>query len=429
MRTSSLLLFLAVAAFGPSSTLAWLKSREAALSARMSSQSTARPVRYMVQLKQPQAGSSYTDLMKEHREILGGAIQQEVPEIFAYAAVITDAAVLARVQGLAGVLDVEREQVAERQTEVGFQVSDRLTLLANGVMKQEIPPNFWSLDDLDNWDYQYKYDSNGAENVVAYVLDDGVGEHKDLEGRIILNEVWTYTDDSDVPNDHGTLVAGIVAGTQAGVAKSIKIASIKVCSRYGCPYMDIIAGIWRVIRHHNQRRKTNPKAASEINLSLGGPANWRFDTAIRHAVRRNITVVVAAGNYGHDSCFFSPSREPAAITVGSSDEDSVFSWFSGRGKCVDIIAPGERIQSCYKDLTRFVLTSGTSMSAPHVTGAVAVLLQKNPELTPAEIKQRLQELALKDFIVLEIHPNLKTFQEGTDLDKETPNLYLQVPRL
>ena len=56
------------------------------------------------------------------------------------------------------------------------------------------------------------------------------------------------------------------------------------------------------------------------------------------------------------------------------------------------------------------------MSVPHVTGAVAVLLQKNPELTPPEIKQRLQELALKNFIYLEINPNLRTFQEGTDLD-------------
>ena len=62
-------------------------------------------------------------------------------------------------------------------------------------------------------------------------------------------------------------------------------------------------------------------------------------TAVCHAVRRNITVVVAAGNHGHDTCFFSPSCDPAAITVGSSDEDGVFSWFSAHGKCVDMILP------------------------------------------------------------------------------------------
>ena len=103
-----------------------------------------------------------------------------------------------------------------------------------------------------------------------------------------------------------------------------------------------------------------------------------------------MTVAVAAGNEDDDACGSSPAREPAALTVAATDRDDRRASFSNRGSCVDLFAPGVDIVSdWYSGDTATEELSGTSMAAPHVAGAAALLLGAEPGLTPAQVADRL----------------------------------------
>ncbi|MBW8766546.1 MAG: S8 family serine peptidase [Geodermatophilales bacterium] len=135
-----------------------------------------------------------------------------------------------------------------------------------------------------------------------------------------------------------------------------------------------------------------------VNMSLGGGVSSSVDAAVQRVIADNVEIAVAAGNSSADACTTSPARVPAALTVGATDTADRRASFSNYGSCVDLFAPGVSVTSDWLGGGTNTI-SGTSMATPHVTGAAAVLLSRNPTLTPAEVARQLVTLSTKSIVV------------------------------
>jgi serine protease len=242
----------------------------------------------------------------------------------------------------------------------------------------------WGLDRIDqnNLPLNQTYISpDGGAEVNVYVVDTGIlTSHQDFGGR--ASSGFDFVDqDSDATdcNGHGTHVAGSIGGAVHGVAKNVKLIGVRVLDCQGSgSFSSVIAGIDWVTANH-----IKPAVA---NLSLGGGASQAVDDAVIASITAGVIYVVAAGNENQNACNSSPSRVPAAITVGSSTRADQRSSFSNFGSCVDIFAPGSDILSTWIGSPSSTNTiSGTSMASPHVAGVAALYLASHPSAAPQDV--------------------------------------------
>ncbi len=262
------------------------------------------------------------------------------------------------------------------------------------------------------------YDSLGIDGsgIRVAVIDSGIDDtHVDLAGRVVG---WKdFINDQDAVYDdrgHGTHIAGIIAGLgnqnsdRRGIAPGADLLGVKILDENGQGTLaDVIAGIeWSV-----------KNDADVINLSLGtritGDGTTATDMAVNRAVELGSTVVVSAGNFGPNGSqtIGIPGTAEYAITVGAvvePAESSSGSWemaaisslgptLDGRIK-PDICAPGESINSAFApsiigNTFSYRKDQGTSMSSAIVSGIVALTLQRNRSLNPADIKNLLTDNA------------------------------------
>jgi subtilisin family serine protease len=263
---------------------------------------------------------------------------------------------------------------------------------------QADPPS-WGLDRIDQrslpTNANYNYDVT-ASSVRAYIMDTGIRiTHDDFGtrasyGRDLIND----DDEASDCNGHGTKMAGVVGGTEHGVAKSVRLIAVKIANCQGKSAVSFyVAGMDWVSTHH-----IKPAVA---NMSLARDGSDAIDDAVAGLVADGVTLVVAAGNNSADACQKSPARAPEAITVGATDSSDARASYSNFGSCLDIFAPGSSITTTDSDADDDTTTgSGTSMAAPHVTGAAALYLAKRPGATPAQVRNQLVTNSTKNKVTV-----------------------------
>lgn len=247
------------------------------------------------------------------------------------------------------------------------------------------------------------------DNVIA-IIDTGIDiNHVDLgSGKVIgwhdeINPTSTTPYDD---NGHGTHVASIAAGlgkaiwAYRGVAFGSALVGVKVLDATGHgSYSQIIAGVqWCV-------NNKNTYGIKVINMSLGGSSDLALRAAVTVAVNNGIVVVCAAGNDGPGlNTIGSPGDAQAVITVGNMSDVGQGGYFlvpsSSRGPVdtsrikPDVCAPGYYITAAKAGTTnQYIAMTGTSMASPFVAGLVALMLDANKFLTPAQVKTILIETA------------------------------------
>ncbi|MFA4937117.1 MAG: S8 family serine peptidase [Patescibacteria group bacterium] len=261
--------------------------------------------------------------------------------------------------------------------------------------------------DYNHPDIQDNIWNNLGEVPDNNIDDDGNGYVDDISGYNFVNNSNNPMDD----NGHGTHVAGTIAAKTdnnlgvAGVCPGCKIMPVKGLDGSGSGYDNALA---ETITY------AADNGADVINMSWGGQGNSQLiAAAVEYAYSQGVILVAAAGNSNLDVNYFFPAKLPQVITVAATDNENARAYFSNWGDKIDVAAPGVQILSLraagtdmykgargYTNGANFVpafdvnaqyyRSSGTSMAAPHVAGAAALILVQKSSFTNEDIRQVLR---------------------------------------
>lgn len=251
------------------------------------------------------------------------------------------------------------------------------------------PPN-WGLDRIDQIpqqrDQRY-YHSDSA--VHAYVLDSGIRvDHETFEGR--ARHEYSPDDHeycTGAKGRHGTNVAGVIGGKEYGVAKNVRLVSVRIgtCNANG----DFEPGVVEIVHGVDWVTK-NAQRPAVVNMSFGGPTSGLVHRAVNDMVNSGLTVVSSAGNFEGNACTQEPNTVPGVIVVSATDQNDRRISDAASGPCVDLFAPGYDITTAgIESPTHVDNNSGTSFAAPHVAGAAALILAEHPTFTSAQVAEVL----------------------------------------
>lgn len=265
-----------------------------------------------------------------------------------------------------------------------------------------------------------------GEGITVAVLDSGIDtNHPDLAGTVVQEADFADTGTTLDEAGHGTHVAATVAATGAasdglrqGIAHEADLLNGKVLDATGSGSMSgVISGMeWAA-----------EQGADIVNMSLGVRGSYTDGTDPASTAVNNLTdqygtlFVISAGNAGGEGTITTPAAADKALAVGAVDKSDVLAGFSSRGPRAgdfaikpDVTAPGVDIVAARASGTdmgnpvdeSYTAMNGTSMAAPHVAGAAALLMQEYPDWTPEEITAALTSTS-------EPSSNATVYEQGT----------------
>lgn len=333
-------------------------------------------------------------------------------------------------------------EVMERDSNVEYAEPDR-------IMRRAATPN----DAYYSYQWHYfeptgglrantAWDKSTGSGINVAVIDTGYLPHADMAGQFLpgydfITDPAIAVDGNGRDNDprdpgdfvlaggcgngqpsqddnsswHGLHVAGTVAALSnnatgvAGVAYGAKVLPVRVLGRCGGYTSDIADAIVWASGGSVAGVPANPHKARVLNLSLGGSGTCDYTTqnAINSARSRGAVVVVAAGNSAINASGSSPANCQGVVTVAATGRTGGRASYSNYGTAVDVAAPGGdsggSILSTWNNGRTtpggdaYANMNGTSMATPHVAAAAALMLAKNPALTPDDVEARLKATA------------------------------------
>jgi serine protease len=315
------------------------------------------------------------------------------------------------------------------------------------IMKPMFTPNDTYYN--QQWDYfdtvggmrlPAAWDKSTGTGIRVAVIDTGYRPHVDLQGQILAG--YDFIADTAISNDgngrdsdasdpgdwtaagqcgagepasnsswHGTHVAGTIAALTnnglgvAGVAYGAKVVPVRVLGQCGGYTSDIANGIIWASGGTVSGVPNIAARAQVINMSLGGggACDTTSQSAINSARSRGTVVVVAAGNENQNASNSNPANCAGVIAVAATNKSGGRASYSNYGTVVDVAAPGGDTGAAILSTLNAGTTTpgadnyagymGTSMATPHVAGVVALMLAKNPALTPDEVEAKLKSSA------------------------------------
>jgi thermitase len=243
----------------------------------------------------------------------------------------------------------------------------------------------------------------GRPDVIVAVVDSGLdGKHPELQGQWI--EGFDFTQKVPAPGGaedgygHGTHVAGIIGAKAnngqgiAGIAPGCKLMPVRIFNNFGHSEggLSTTAILWAV-----------DHGAKVINASWGSPMlSEAAKAAYEYAIAKDVVFVAAVGNSGKEDTEYYPGASLEAIGVSAINADDRWASFSTFGDWVDLAAPGANVLSTYPMAlgNGYKIMDGTSMAAPFVTAAAALVRSQYPDWNQAQVRAQLERTA-KDVIM------------------------------
>ena len=320
------------------------------------------------------------------------------------------------------------------------------------------------VNSIDTWQLNSHLGLNlTGEHQTVCIIDSGINySHSDLGDNYLGG--WDFVDSDDDPmdeNGHGTHVAGIVAanGSVMGISPDTKIIALRVLNGGGSGSpADLVKAIDWCVNNASEFNITTISMSLGCNVSIDGYINYcdnendgcwntQIATSINNAVSNNISVVASTGNYGNNTAISSPACIQNSTPVSSTTKIDTISSFSDRNFLVKLFAPGGTtgsITTCSNPNNPsadyicstgyqggYLHMSGTSMSAPVVSGAIALIKQylslSGQLKTPSEIEDLLYDTGLQFNESSNNFSRINVYDAILSLDVDAPNVTLISP--
>jgi subtilisin family serine protease len=224
--------------------------------------------------------------------------------------------------------------------------------------------------------------TNGDDVAIAVIDSQVDGMQPELAGSVA--GTFDATGQPPAPHPHGTAIAGAIAAHAKliGIAPRVKLFAARVFSGSG---ENAQASTFNLLKGIDWAASQNVRI---LNMSFAGPNDPMIRNMISKAHARGLVMVAAVGNAGPRSPPLYPAAYPDVIGVTATDSDDKLMPQANRGRQVAVSAPGVDIVAPAPSGS-YQVTSGTSVAAAHVSGVVALLLARDPKLTPTAVKKIL----------------------------------------